>query len=335
MHGQDRPGLRKPFEALQSGQRHGTLGLDMDNRKILILGVTGSGKGRLAFELAEAFGAEIISIDSMKVYRRMDIGTAKPPEEARRRIKYHLIDVVEPSESFSVGLFLDCASSAVEQIKAAGKPVIAVGGTALYIKALLYGLFEGPGRDEDLRSELDERARKQGLEQLYLELQNVDPAAAQNIHPNDAKRIIRALEVHTITGRPISSMQQQWQAEPSQGWSIIGLRREKTDDSKRINRRVKEMIDKGLVDEVRSLLAEERPLSKQARSAIGYAEIIAYLRGDTGLDDAIELIKKNSRRLAKSQRTWFRTFRNVNWFDVERDEPTEKILDRTKQLLDV
>jgi tRNA dimethylallyltransferase len=211
----------------------------MVGHKILILGVTGTGKGRLAFELAGAVGAEIISVDSMKVYRRMDIGTAKPPEEARRRIRYHLIDVVEPSDSFSVGLFLEGASSAVEQIEAVGKPVIAVGGTALYIKALLYGLFEGPGNDEHVRSELKARARQEGLAGLYRELQGVDPVAAENIHPNDAKRIIRALEVYEITGKPISSMQQQWNGEPEHGWTIIGLRREKTDDSSRINRRVK------------------------------------------------------------------------------------------------
>jgi tRNA dimethylallyltransferase len=265
----------------------------------------------------------------------MDIGTAKPPEEACRRVKYHLIDVVEPSESFSVGLFLEGASSAVEQIEAVSKPVIAVGGTALYIKALLYGLFEAPGNDEHVRNELKARALEDGLEQLYHELEKVDPIAAENIHPNDARRIIRALEVYRITGKPISSMQQQWDGEPEHGWTIIGLRREKTDEASRINRRVKEMIDKGLVDEVKSLLAEDRPLSKQARSAIGYAEIIAQLQGQMGLDDAIELIKKNTRRLAKSQRTWFKTFKNVNWLDIDPEEPIEKILERTKELANI
>ncbi|HUT28605.1 MAG TPA: tRNA (adenosine(37)-N6)-dimethylallyltransferase MiaA [Sedimentisphaerales bacterium] len=306
----------------------------MANRRILILGVTGSGKGRLAFELAEAIGAEIISIDSMKVYRRMDIGTAKPPLDARRRVKYHLIDVVEPSESFSVGLFVDSVQPAIEQIEGVGKPVIAVGGTALYIKALLYGLFEGPGQDERVRNDLQARALEDGLEQLYLELEKVDPVAAEHIHANDARRIIRALEVYKITGKPISSMQQQWDGEPEHGWTIIGLRREKTDDSSRINRRAKEMIDKGLVEEVRSLLTEERPLSKQARSAIGYAEIIAHLEGQMGLDDAIELIKKNTRRLAKSQRTWFKTFKDVHWLDIEAEAPAEEIFDRALILLE-
>jgi tRNA dimethylallyltransferase len=305
---------------------------------ILILGVTASGKGRLSFDLAEHLGGEIISIDSMKVYRRMNIGTAKPSEEARRRINHHLIDVIEPSESFSVGRFLELASAAIDQIKSRSKPVIAVGGTALYIKALLYGLFDGPARDEQIRLNLKQRAQAEGLETLYKQLVEIDPVAAQRIHSNDLKRIIRALEVYELTGRPISSFQQQWEPQASgpeprtasHNWTIIGLRREKTVENSRINQRVKRMIEAGLVDEVKSLLAEDRPLSMQARCAIGYAEIIDYLNGKTTLDDAVELIKKNSRRFAKSQRTWFKTFREVNWLDISPNEPAEKILGRTK-----
>jgi tRNA dimethylallyltransferase len=305
---------------------------------ILILGVTASGKGRLAFDLAESLGAEIISIDSMKVYRRMDIGTAKPPKEVRQRIKYHLIDIVEPSESFSVGAFLEAAMSAIEQIKSRNKPVIAVGGTALYIKALLYGLFEGPGTDERIRAELKERAQAEGLIELHRQLAKIDPVAAERIHPNDSKRIIRALEVYALTGKPISNLQQQWNKRNTQyairntvnNWTIIGLRREKTEESMRINSRVKKILDVGFVGEVKSLLAEEKPLSKQARCAIGYAEIIEYMNGQITLEEATELIKKNTRRLAKNQRTWFKTFKNVHWLDIEPDESPEKILSRTK-----
>jgi len=332
---------------------------------ILILGVTASGKGRLAFDLADSMGAEIISIDSMKVYRRMNIGTGKPPEEARRRIKYHLIDIVEPSDSFSVGTFLDAALHAIEQMRSRNRPVVAVGGTALYIKALLYGLFEGPPSDEQIRTRLKAQAQAEGLDELHRQLREIDPDAAQRIHPNDAKRIIRALEVHQITGRPISSLQQQWPEDRKQktedreqktevgdrqssiehpvssienraskhNWTIIGLRREKTEENKRINARAKRMIDVGLVDEVKALLAEDRPLSKQARCAIGYAEIIEHLTGRMSLEEAVELIKKNTRRLAKGQRTWFKTFKNVNWLDVEAEELAEKILDRAKTLL--
>ena len=301
---------------------------------ILILGVTASGKGRLAFTLAKSLGAEIISIDSMKVYRRMDIGTAKPPQDARQQVKYHLIDIVEPSDSFSVGTFLGLAYEAIENIKPRNIPVIAVGGTALYIKALLYGLFEGPGADRKIRAELRAQAQVEGPEKLYLQLVKIDPAAADRIHPNDSKRIIRALEVYRITGKPISRFQQQFKAEKTlHDWTIIGLRRQKTDVSHRINKRTKNMIEAGFVDEVRSLLTEKKPLSQQAQCAIGYTEIIDYLGGKVTLEEATELIKKNTRRLAKNQRTWFKTFRNVNWLDIEPEEPPEKIFERTEKLL--
>lgn len=308
---------------------------------ILILGVTASGKGRLAFDLAESLGAEIISVDSMKVYRRMDIGTAKPPEEARRLVKYHLIDVVEPSDSFSVGACLDAAVPAIEQIKGRGREVIAVGGTALYTKALLYGLFEGPGSDERIRAELQARKETEGLAKLHEELAKVDAIAAGRINPNDSKRIIRALEVYQLTGKPISQLQQQWNVRDTRceirdtihDWTIIGLRRDKADSHSRINSRAKKMIAAGLVDEVESLLAEKKPLSEQARCAIGYAEIIEHLSGRISLEEAAELIKKNTRRLAKNQRTWFRTFRSVEWLDVRADEPPEEIFIRAKGLL--
>jgi tRNA dimethylallyltransferase len=307
----------------------------MDTDMILILGVTASGKGKLAFELAKRAGAEIISVDSMKVYRRMDIGTAKPSGEARERVKYHLIDVVEPSEFFSVAAFLDPAESAIEQIRAKNKPIIAVGGTAMYLKVLLFGLFEGPGTDEQLRNQLKQRIKEEGSGRLHTQLAQLDPVAAERIDPNDARRIIRALEVYELTGRPISSLQTQFvQGPPQHNWKTIGLRRDKADTAHRINMRAKMMIEQGLVDEVKSLLAEEKPLSPQARCAIGYAEIIEYLNGKYSLDDALELIKKNTRKFAKSQRTWFKTFRDVNWLDIAPDESAEEILGRASRLLE-
>ena len=300
---------------------------------ILILGVTASGKGKLAFDLAKSLGAEIISIDSMKVYRRIDIGTAKPPKENRDQVPYHLIDVVEPSESFSVARFLELAQASIADIKKRNKPVVAVGGTALYIKSLLYGLFEGPGADEQIREELKAQAQAEGLDKLYEQLKTIDPDAAAKISSNDPRRIIRALEVYQLTGKPISAFQQQWNTNASHDWTIIGLRREKTEESKRINARVKKMIDAGLVDEVKRLLAEPKPLSKQARSAIGYAEIINHLSGQTTLDDTIELIKKNTRKFAKAQRTWFKTFKNVRSLDLAPDETPDQTLARTQRIL--
>jgi tRNA dimethylallyltransferase len=305
----------------------------MNPKLILILGVTASGKGKLAFALAKLLGAEIISIDSMKVYRRMDIGTAKPPKENCDQIPHHLIDVVEPSDSFSVARFLELAQAAIDDIKKRGKPVVAVGGTALYIKSLLYGLFEGPGADEQIRDELKAQAQAEGLDKLYEQLKKIDPPTAAKISANDPRRIIRALEVYKLTGKPISSFQQQWDTTASQDWTIIGLRREKQEESKRINARVKKMIDDGLVDEVKQLLAEPIPLSKQARSAIGYAEIINHLAGQTTLDEATELIKKNTRKLAKAQRTWFKTFKNVHSLDLAPDEAVDSVLARAKDIL--
>ncbi len=301
---------------------------------VLILGVTASGKGAVAFDLARKIDAEIISIDSMKVYRRMDIGTAKPSPQHRSRVKYHLIDVVEPDESFSVDRFLTLTSAAVEQIRAAQKPVVAVGGTAMYIKALLYGLFEGPGADTQIRKRLKALIDEQGPVELHRQLAQIDPLAAERIHPNDARRIVRALEVFELTGEPISSFQKQFEADRTGGnWKIIGLRREKSVESNRINARVKRMIDDGLIDEVKSLLAEDKPLSRQACCAIGYAEIIDHLDGKMPLEKAIEQIKINTRRLAKAQRTWFKTFKEVNWLDITAGDTHEKILERTMALL--
>lgn len=301
---------------------------------ILILGVTASGKGRVGFDLARQLDGEIVSIDSMKVYRRMDIGTAKPSGEARQQVRHHMIDIVEPSESFSVGLFLEKAKAAIEDTRSRGKAVIAVGGTALYIKALLYGLFEGPGGDEQVRAGLRARAAVEGLAVLHRELAQIDPEAAGRIDVNDAKRIIRALEVYQLTGKPISGFQKQFNAQrPNHDWTMIGLRRDRAVESRRINARVKKMIELGLVDEVKSLLAEDKPLSRQARCAIGYAEIIGHLEGRMSLDDAIELIKKNTRRLAKGQRTWFKTFRPMHWIDIGEEEPHENIMDRVRQAI--
>ena len=302
---------------------------------ILILGVTASGKSRLAFELASKIGAEIISIDSMKVYRRMDIGTAKPPAARRRQIGYHLIDVVEPSESFSVDRFLKLAEYAIEQIGSAQKPVVAVGGTAMYIKALLYGIFEGPGTDDQIRKKLKSQIDAHGLADLHKKLAEADPDAAQRIHPNDARRIVRALEVFELTGKPISSFQKQFDAENTlKDYKIIGLRRDKANAASRINRRVKQMFENGFADEVKALLAEPKPLSSQAASAIGYAEIIDHLNGNLPFDEAVEKIKINTRRFAKSQRTWFKTFKGVNWLDIAEDESSENILSRTMELLE-
>jgi len=303
---------------------------------ILIMGVTASGKGNLAFELARRLDGEILSVDSMKVYRRMDIGTAKPSRAARDTVTHHLIDVVEPSESFSMGRYLPLAHQAIAQIQHRNRPIIAVGGTAMYIRALLEGVFEGPPADAQLRDKLKRRASRSGSPSLHRQLAQIDPAAAQKIHPNDLKRIIRALEVYELTGKPISTLQRQFRTGNYRfQWRLIGLRSQKDHANRRINQRVNNMIDQGLVAEVNSLLAEPAGLSPQAAQALGYAEIIQYLRGQLTLQEAVEKIKINTRRFAKSQRTWFRTFHDLYWVDLQPDQTTTQLADRVMKHLQI
>lgn len=305
-------------------------------KRLLILGVTASGKATLAFELARRIQAEIISVDSMKIYRRMDIGTAKPSPERRQAVPYHMIDLIEPSDdSYNVGRYYDETYDAVHAIQARNRPVIAVGGTALYVKALLYGLFDGPGADDAVRRRLLEQAKTEGLAVMHEALTAIDPDAAQRISVNDQRRIVRALEVYQVTGRPISSFQTQFDASsPRHDWLVIGLRRAKELESRRINARVKKMEEAGLIDEVQRLASEEPPLSAQARAAIGYAEIFDHLNGQLTLDEAIERIKINTRRLAKAQRTWFKTFRQVQWIDIGAEHTHESIIERAEALLE-
>lgn len=306
----------------------------MNELRYLILGVTSSGKSRLAFDLAKTLGGEIISIDSMKVYKKLDIGTAKPPLERRNAVKYHMIDIVDPWDAFSVSDFLDLSEQAATKIESQGRPVIGAGGTAMYIKNMLYGLFDGPGTDLALREELKERLEIEGHGVLHRELAQVDSVAAEKIHPNDAKRVVRALEVFKLTGKPISSFQTQFSAPmPDPRWRVIGIRREKEVESCRINARVKKMVEMGLVDEVRSLLEMEKPLSKQASVAIGYAEFNDYFAGKITLEKAIEKIKVNTRRLAKGQRTWFKSFKGVHWLDFGGDASSEEILKKTLEVI--
>ncbi|MFQ5491504.1 MAG: tRNA (adenosine(37)-N6)-dimethylallyltransferase MiaA, partial [Phycisphaerae bacterium] len=226
-----------------------------------LMGCTGCGKGAVGRALAESIGAEIISVDSMKVFRHLDIGTAKPSAEARRRVPHHLIDVVEPWEDFSVASFLDLAEAAIADAARRGCPILAVGGTALYIKALSEGMFDGPAADPELRSKLMDRAQREGLGVLHAELSAVDAQAGERIHPNDLRRIVRALEVFELTGQPISTLQTQWdQQRTVRPCAWIGLRRDREDQNRRTNARVKRMMELGLVEEVTRLLDLSQPL---------------------------------------------------------------------------
>lgn len=306
----------------------------MSVRLDVLIGCTASGKSDVALRLAEHLDAEILSVDSMQVYRRMDIGTAKPSPEDRRRVRHHLIDVAEPSETFSVARYLALADAVIADISARGKRVLAVGGTALYLKALLEGLFEGPSADPEFRRLFRRRVDQEGSPALHAELTRVDPQAAQRIHPNDVRRIERALEVYHLTGQPISTLQRQWDMNRTRyECRIVGLARQHEDLSHRINRRVKQMFEAGFVQEVRRLLAEPLPLSREARQGLGYAEVIDHLTGGPDLDKTIERVKIHTRRFAKSQRTWFRRFRQTVWIDAAPDEPPDHTAQRILPLL--
>ncbi len=300
-----------------------------------ILGPTACGKAATGRELARRMDGRILSVDSMKIYRRMDIGTATPPPDILNEIPHYGINIVEPAEHFSVSKYVEHAESSLDEIRSAGCIPLAVGGTSLYLKAMYEGLFEGPPRDPEFRSQMDERIQAEGLESLHGELSEVDPESAARIHVNDRKRIVRALEVYHQTGTQISQLQTQWEIiEHRQDIVRIGLRRDKEKLNHRINMRVKRMVENGLLDEVRSLVAEPEGISQEAAKAVGYAEMIDHINGGMNFDDAVERIKINTRQLAKKQRTWQRRWTDVLWFSVEDDESPQQIADRIMERVD-
>ncbi len=272
----------------------------------VIVGPTAGGKSAVAMALVEILAArrqfgEIISADAFQVYRGMDIGTAKPTAEEQGAVPHHLIDICNPTESFTVDQWLLLAESHIKDIRSRGGVPIVVGGTHLYVKALLEGLFEGPAPDAELRAAL----QQEPPESLRAELERVDPIAASRIHPNDARRTIRAIEIFRQTGTPISELQTQWDATRRDDAQLIVLHWPTELINGRINARVKEMVQRGLVDEAYALWKNNR-LGPQAREAIGYRQLIEHFEARSTLDDAIERIKIESRRFAKNQRTWLR-----------------------------
>ena len=277
----------------------------------ILSGPTGSGKSLLALELAERLQAEIVCLDSMTLYRGLDIGTAKPTAEQRRRVPHHLLDVLEPWESASVAWWLERAAACVRDIEARGRRALFVGGTPLYLQALQCGLFDGPPANEALRARLAEEAERHGKHALHERLARLDPAGAARLHPNDLRRVIRALEVYELTGRPLSAWQTQWVSPPHHLTTAppdrcLWLDRPRPELYRRIDARVQAMIAAGLVEEVRALRRLQRPLSREARQALGYKELFDHLDGLVGLDEAVVRIQTRTRNFAKRQLTWFR-----------------------------
>jgi tRNA dimethylallyltransferase len=268
-----------------------------------------------------------MAVDSMQVYRGMDIGTAKPDAAVRARVPYLMLDVADPWEAFSAARFVAQARPILEG--AAVPPVLAA-GTILYLRSLVEGLFEGPGADEGIRAELAARARREGTPALHAELARVDEAAAGRIHPNDLRRIVRALEVHRLTGLPISTLQTQWSAaHPALACTFIGIHRDKEALSRRINARVRRMMDAGLVEEVRRLAADPRGFSPEASSGVGYKEILEHFAGRCTLEDAVERIKIQTRYLAKMQRTWLKRWPGpqVHWLQAAEGQESAELVD--------
>jgi tRNA dimethylallyltransferase len=281
---------------------------DVFDHALILTGPTGSGKTELGIELAERLGAEIISMDSMALYRGMDIGTAKPTPAQRRRVPHHLVDILAPWEAASVAWWLEQAAACCRDIERRGRRPLFVGGTPLYLKALLCGLFDGPPGDEALRQRLAQEAEQLGPFALHQRLARVDPGAAARLHPNDLRRVIRALEVWELTGRPLSAWQTQWSVTPGSRPTdrVLWLDMPRPELYARIDARVARMFAEGLVDEVRALRALGRPISLQASQALGYKEVFAHLDGRAALEDAIRHIQTRSRNFAKRQITWFR-----------------------------
>ncbi len=301
---------------------------------IILTGPTAAGKTALSVELAKQIGGEIISADSMQVYRGMDIGSAKVTPEEMQGVPHHLIDVLEPSEEFNVYTFQQMAKAAMEQIYERGHIPIVVGGTGFYIQALLYDIdFTEEESDTAYRKELEEFARTHGAKALYEKLQQVDPLSAEIIHENNEKRVIRALEYFYLTGEPISKhneIQKQRISPYNFRYFVLTMNREKL--YQRIKKRGDLMLEQGLVDEVRDLQNKGHVRSEVAMQGLGYKEILDYLSGDITLEEAIYRIKRDTRHFAKRQLTWFRRERDVIWMDYDTvDMSQERMLENILQ----
>ena len=302
---------------------------------ICIAGPTASGKTVLAVELAKAVGGEVVSCDSMQVYRGMDIGTAKPTREEMQGIPHHMLDVAEPYADFSVSRYCEMASPIVDDILARGKTAIIAGGTGLYMDALIRGNSFAPYPSTGMREKLEAQADTEGMEAMLSLLASIDPDSAARLHPADRKRIIRALEVYYETGETITAHNLKTQQIPPKynaTWFVLEdeNRRDLYD---RIDSRVEKMLEAGLIDEIKGLLAAGIPEKCTAMQAIGYKEFVTYLKGDCSLEEAVTQVQQASRHYAKRQLTWFRRNPAIHWLRRKRGENTEQILQAALQHL--
>lgn len=293
-----------------------------------LVGATASGKTALSLALADRLNAEIISLDSMAVYRDMEIGTAKPEASVREQAPHHLLDLVSPNEDFSVSQYLNAAHQMVKDIRARGREVLFVGGTPMYLKALLRGLSEGPAANPELRATLEKEAEDVGSPVLHERLAAVDPEAGERIHPNDTRRIVRALEVYETTGQTISSYQSQFaDGRSAEECRVFVMDWPREILHERINQRVDQMFAVGLVDEVKGLLAKYCQLGMTASQAVGYREVLQHFDGERDLAETIEVTKARTRQLARRQLIWYRGLSECRWVPVADRPDTERMAD--------
>jgi tRNA dimethylallyltransferase len=317
-----------------SQELHGVVAFDDPfHRAIYLTGPTASGKTAVGVALARRLGAEVVALDSMTLYRGMDVGTAKPTPAERGGVPHHLIDVLDPWESASVARYRDWAAEAVAEIEARGRRVVFVGGSGLYLKALLRGLFEGPGADPALRLGLESEALARGDAALHARLAALDPAAAARLHPNDRRRVVRALEVVASTGRPLSEWQTGHDRPAPAGVAVFALERPRAELWDRIDRRVVAMFEAGLVAEVRRLVGGSRPLSQVAAQGVGYKEVIELIAGRTTETETVALVQLRTRQFAKRQGTWFRGLAEILPWPVAADEPPDETARRLAEAI--
>ena len=285
---------------------------------IVVCGPTAVGKTAAAIRLAERFAGEIVNADSVQLYRFMDIGTAKPTADELTRVRHHMVDVADPDEPFDAACFARMGRTAVADICGRGKVPIVAGGTGLYIKALLYGLAKQAPSDPAVRDHLRRKAALEGTAALHRRLSAVDPETAARVHPNDAVRVVRALEVHTVSGEPLSAHHRRHRfADAPYETYKVGLDMDREALYARIDRRVDAMIADGLAEEVRGLLARGYSMDLKSMQSLGYRHMAAYLSGQVMLDAAIAALKRDTRRFAKRQFTWFRADADIQWVRVE------------------
>jgi tRNA dimethylallyltransferase len=300
---------------------------------LVVVGPTASGKTSLALEIARRIPSEIISADSRQVYKLLTIGTAKPTPDELRQVKHHFVEEILPDRHFSAGEFGSEGRKEVQEILKRKKLPIVVGGTGLYIRALVDGLFTGPGREEEIRDELEDRMESEGAEVLLEELRQVDPEAAVRMLPSNQRRIIRALEVYYATGKPISQHHGEHEQKQHFNALFVGLQWDRKALYERINSRVDAMLASGFLDEVTGLLARGYDDHQKSLQTVGYKEVFAFLRKEIDYDRMVELMKQNTRRFAKRQLTWFRKDKRIRWFDIREASDIPEIAEKVLILL--